>query len=219
MELDHVFEEKDIGVIVDSDLSFAEHISTKVRVANSMVGLIRRSFSYLNGKTFKKLYTAHVRPHLEYAQAAWAPMSRKLINMLENVQIRATKLVDGFGNLDYAERLRRLDLPTLVYRRQRGDMIEVYKHFTKYDRDTISSSFWPKDRTSRRLNHNFQLHDIKAKDGVRGVHYKSFYQRVPSMWNNLDTTVVNSENVNKFKNNLDDFWRDVRAKYDPTQSD
>ena len=219
MELDHVFEEKDIGVIVDSDLSFAEHISTKVRVANAMVGLIRRSFSYLNGKTFKKLYTAHVRPHLEYAQAAWAPMSRKLINMLENVQIRATKLVDGFGNLDYAERLRRLDLPTLVYRRQRGDMIEVYKHFTKYDRDTISSSFRPKDRTSRRLNHNFQLHDLKAKDGVRGVHYKSFYQRVPSMWNNLDTTVVNSENVNKFKNNLDDFWRDARAKYDPTQSD
>ena len=217
MELDHVFEEKDLGVIVDSELSFAEHISTKVRIANAMVGLIRRSFSYLSRKSFKKLYTAHVRPHLEYAQAAWSPMSRKLINMLENVQIRATKLVDGLGNLEYSERLRRLDLPTLVHRRQRGDMIEVYKHFTKYDYETISPSFRPKTRTSRRLNHDLQLYDLKAKDGVRGVQYKSFYQRIPKMWNELDSTVVKSEDTNKFKNNLDDFWRDVRVKYDHTQ--
>ena len=213
-ELDHVFEEKDLGLIVDSELSFSEHISTKVRTANAMVGLIRRSFSYLSGKSFKKLYTAHVRPHLEYAQAAWAPISKKLINMLENVQIRATKLVDGFGNLEYSKRLRRLDLPTLVYRRQRGDMIELYKHFTKYDKETISSSFRPKSRTSARLNHDLQLHELRAKDGVCGVHHKSFYQRSTKMWNELDTTVVKSENINTFKNNLDDFWRDVRVKYE-----
>ena len=48
--------------------------------------------------------------------------------MLENVQIRATKLVDGLGSLDYPERLWKLQLPTLAYRRARGDMIEVYKH-------------------------------------------------------------------------------------------
>mgnify|MGYP003343747904 CR=1 FL=1 len=53
--------------------------------------------------------------------------------MLENVQIRATKMIDGFNNLDYEERLRRLKLPTLVYRRARGDMIEVWKHFHTYN--------------------------------------------------------------------------------------
>ena len=47
--------------------------------------------------------------------------------MIENVQIRATKLVDGFHDLTYEERLKRLGLPTLTYRRERGDMIEVYK--------------------------------------------------------------------------------------------
>ena len=117
--------------------------------------------------------------------------------MLENVQIRATKLVDGFGNLEYPERLRRLNLPTLVYRRQRGDMIELYKHFTKYDKETISSSFRPKTRTSARLNHNLQLHELRAKDGVRGVHHKSFYQRSTKMWNALDTTVVTSDECRK----------------------
>ena len=93
-------------------------------------------------------------------------------------------------------------------------MIELYKHFTKYDKETISASFRPKTRTSARLNHNLQLHELRAKDGVRGVHHKSFYQRSTKMWNALDTTVVTSENINIFKNRLDDSWRDVPVKYE-----
>ena len=92
--------EKDLGVIIDSELLFEEHISNKVRVANAIVGLIRRSFTHLDCKSFTKIYTAFVRPHLEYAQSVWAPHFRKHINMLENVQIRASKLVDGLGNVD-----------------------------------------------------------------------------------------------------------------------
>ena len=116
-EIEHVFEEKGLGVIVDHDLSFSEHISSKIRIANAIVGLIRRSFSFLDIKTFTKLYTAFVRLHLEYAQSAWSPISKKHVNALENVQIRATKLIDGLGHLDYPERLKVIDLPTLRYRR------------------------------------------------------------------------------------------------------
>ena len=68
-ELDHVFEEKDLGVHFDAELKFEEHMAIKIKKANSIVGLIRRSFSYLDCKLFKKLYTTFVRPHLEYAQA------------------------------------------------------------------------------------------------------------------------------------------------------
>ena len=64
-EIEHVFNEKDLGVIIDSELLFEDHISTKVRVANGIVGLIRRSFTHLDRKSFTKIYTAFVRPHLE----------------------------------------------------------------------------------------------------------------------------------------------------------
>ena len=128
-ELEHVFDEKDLGVTIDVELTFEEHIARKIRIANGIVGQIRRSFSYLDCETFRRIYCAFVRPHLEYGQAAWAPHRVKEINALENVQIRATKLVDGLAKLDYAERLKRLNLPTLAFRRQRGDMIETYKHF------------------------------------------------------------------------------------------
>ena len=62
-ELEHVFEEKDLGVTFESDLKFDEHISAKVRKANVIVGLIRRTFSFLDCRMFKKLYTNFVRPH------------------------------------------------------------------------------------------------------------------------------------------------------------
>ena len=93
-----------------------------------MMGLIRRSFSYLSCYLFRKLYLAFVRPHLEYAQVVWAPYSKKLVNMIENVQIRATKMIDGLGAFDYPERSRKLNLPIMVHRRARGAMIELYKH-------------------------------------------------------------------------------------------
>jgi len=52
----------------------------------------------------------------------------------EKVQMRATKLVLTAKHLTYKERLRQLNLPTLKYRRTRGDMIEVLKLLTgKYD--------------------------------------------------------------------------------------
>ena len=130
--LEHVFEEKDLGVVIDSSLSFDEHISTKVKKANSIVGLIRRSFTFLDENLFKVLYAAFVRPNLEYAAAVWSPL-KKHISMLEKVQGRATKLVDGLNNLSAEERLQRLQLPTLTYRRQRNDMVEIYKHFHNYD--------------------------------------------------------------------------------------
>ena len=76
-ELEHVFSEKDLGVIIDSDLTFEEHITTKIKKANQMMGLVRRSFTFLDGNTFTRLYTTIVRPHLEYGQAVWSPHLKK----------------------------------------------------------------------------------------------------------------------------------------------
>ena len=205
-ELEHVFEEKDLGVYIDSELKFDEHISNKVNKANAMVGLIRRSFSYLDGELFKKLYTCFVRPHLEYAQSIWQPHLIKQKKMIENVQIRATKLVDGFHDLSYEERLKKLNLPTLTYRRERGDMIEIYKHIHNYDEQIISSNFRRQLRPSRR--HDFQLVENIPADGVRGKQHILFYFRNNRRWNELPANVVNAETINQFKNRLDEAWKE-----------
>ena len=97
---------KEHVISIDNKLSFGMHITEKVNKANSVVGAIRRSFEYLDKNTFKKLYAALVRPHLEYANVVWNPYKKKDITTLENVQRRATKMVPGLGDKSYDGRLK-----------------------------------------------------------------------------------------------------------------
>ena len=62
-------QEKDIGVIVDDQLKFENHMYEKIRKANNMMGLIRRSVIHLDEEMFLKLYKALVCPHIEYANS------------------------------------------------------------------------------------------------------------------------------------------------------
>jgi len=75
---------------------------------------------------FVLLHKALVRCHLECANTVWSPYKQHLIEEVEKVQKRATKLVHECKHLPYADRLKYLKLPTLKYRRHRGDMIETY---------------------------------------------------------------------------------------------
>ena len=65
--------ERDLGVQIDHDLKFDQQVEMVANKANKMLGLKRRSFTYLDGPTMKKLYTSLVRPILEYGNVAWAP--------------------------------------------------------------------------------------------------------------------------------------------------
>ena len=142
------------------------------------------------------------------------PTHTKANQITWNVQIHVTKLVDGLGDVEYKERLRRLNLPT--YRRRRGDMIELYKHFNSYDQNVIPTSFQPKERVSRK--HKFQLYYKRPRDGVRGIQHNSFYFRTSKLWNNLPSKVVHADTKNTFRNRLDVFWKDESIMYDQTAS-
>ena len=114
------------------------------------------------------LYKSMVRPHLEYANQVWAPRLKKHIEMLENVQRRATKLVPGLKDLEYEERLRRLKLPTLAYRRLRGDLIEVYKIMTgKYDPEVCEGLIVRRkdDRSTGHPHKIFKERELTARSG------------------------------------------------------
>ena len=119
IELEQSDGEKD-RVFVDEILSFNKHIQNQVNKANSIMGLIRRT--YLDEQSFKYLFQTLVRPHIEYAEAVWSPFKVGDIEKIENVQRRATKQVPTLKNMEYNERLKKLKMPTLKYRRMRGDM-------------------------------------------------------------------------------------------------
>ena len=65
--IESVDSEKDNGVIIDKSLSFGEHKSSKISIANRNLGLIFRTFTFMDKDMFLNLYKSLVRPHLEYA--------------------------------------------------------------------------------------------------------------------------------------------------------
>jgi Flp pilus assembly protein TadB len=75
------------------------------------MGLIRRTYTYLDEQSFKYLFQVLLRPHLEYAAAVWSPYKSSDIENIENVQRRATKLIPSLKNMEYADRLRKLQMP------------------------------------------------------------------------------------------------------------
>ena len=77
IELEKTTLEKDLGVHVDPSLTFSVHCEQQVNKANRLLGLIRRSYTYIDGGSLVKLFTALVRPHLEYANAVWYPAYKK----------------------------------------------------------------------------------------------------------------------------------------------
>ena len=97
--------------------------------ANRILGLLRISCQYLDQESIKMLFTALVRPHLEFGNGVWEPHFQKDQLLIEGVQRCATKLVPGLTELDYSERLKSIYLPSMKYCRERGNMIETYKYY------------------------------------------------------------------------------------------
>ena len=80
--------EKDLGVIFDGKLSFDAHIQNCISKANRILGIIKRSFSYLDKELFLLIYVykSMVRPHLEYANSIWSPKLKRQSAAIERVQ-------------------------------------------------------------------------------------------------------------------------------------
>ena len=77
-EIQKVKAEKDLGVTIDDKLKFREHITQKVNIAIRNLGIIFRTFSYMDKEMFLNLYKSKVRPHLEYATQIWSPIYKKI---------------------------------------------------------------------------------------------------------------------------------------------
>ena len=141
IELESVLSEKDLGVHIDHNINFQVHIGEIISKANKILGLIRRSFKYLNQDMFLTLYKTLVRSVLEYSSPVWSPRKKKDIKMVECVQRRATKLLGHIRGLPYPDRLKILNLTTLEYRIDRADLIQVFKIIKGIDRIDVNNFF------------------------------------------------------------------------------
>ena len=124
------------------------------------------------------------------------------MDKVEKVQRRATKLCTEIKDLPYKRRLQELRLPSMFYRRERGDMIQVYKILNKKD-PVDSEKLLPLNKSGRTRGHSMKLAKRLGKLNLRKY---SFGLRVTNDWNSLPECVVSAKTINEFKDKLDRFW-------------
>ena len=86
VNLETTTEERDLGIWMDSSLKFDGHVARAVSRANTVMGMIKRSFVHMDIPMLRQLYMALVRPLLEYGVVVWNPRFKKDIDMLESVR-------------------------------------------------------------------------------------------------------------------------------------
>jgi len=199
-ELNVVQQERDLGVIVTSDLKSSSQCLKSAATARRVIAMVRRTFRNLDIADFRLIYKTYIRPHLEFCIQAWSPHFVKDMEVLENVQRAATNLVAGLQKYSYPIRLQKIGITSLRERRVRGDMIEVHKLLTGKEQVDYKQFFTLADTPYDLRGHEKKL----VKDRSRLDSRKFFFsQRVVNGWNRLPANVVNAESVNSFKNAYD----------------
>ena len=148
--------------------------------------------------SFCILYNQRIRPHLDYGMTACPPGTSAESKLLEAVQSKATAMIYGMKKLNSEERRKKLGLMSLEQRRERGDMIEVFKILNGLTR--INPNYFWQVRDARGGS---RLIKERAENGRR--QRQSFFSyRVIQKWNLLSADIKMARSLEIFKNKLDE---------------
>lgn len=124
---------RDLGIIIDCNLSFTTHINTITKKSFKMLGFINRNtVNFKNINALKILFFALVRSHLEFGSIVWSPYYITFINTIENVQLKFLKLLCYKLNIplisknSYNMRMSKLSFISCEVRRKVADIMFIY---------------------------------------------------------------------------------------------
>ena len=191
---------KDLGVLINTDLSWKMHVNSISRQAATISYQILKSFRSKNIWTLVQLFKCYIRPRIEYNTQIWSPYLKQDIDKLENIQRRYTKFICQRCNIpfsSYEDRLKKLDLLSLQDRRIRYDLITMYKIINNLS-DLNFEDYFYKESISYSLRKNTTR--IKTKNNyASNVWSGSFFARASDYWNKLDVKISSAMSLKTFK--------------------
>ena len=114
---------KDLGIDISSSLVWNDHIRRVVNKCNKKMGMIKRAIGFnAPEKVSRSLFTALVRSDVEYGSSLWSGTSKRNLQLIEGIQRKATNYILHYPDIDYRERLSKLKLLPLSFRREIIDL-------------------------------------------------------------------------------------------------
>ena len=208
-EIPVVLSHPDLGVHIDSNLKFHQHIANTAHKAGGLAQSLLKATVCRSPDFMMPLFCAHVRPIIEYCSCVWSTGYVTDLRVLESVQWRWTKQVAGMSSLDYGTRLRSLNQFSVQGRLLRGDMIQCWKLFHGKCSIEPTSLFSMAPQSGTR-GHRFKVSHVRAATDVRK---RSFAARCVGPWNALPDCVVSIESLKSFKKMLADALGDALFEY------
>lgn len=188
----------DLGVTIDLSLKFHQHIANIVQKAGGVAQNLLKATVNREASFLLPLFIAHIRPLLEYCSSVWNLGYIGDLRLLESVQRRWTKNIQGMENLDYFQRLKALDLYSVQGRLLRHDMVKYWQIFHDYCAIDPEDMFYnpPLDTTR---GHQFKIAHVRTELELR----KRFFSvRGITLWNSLPNYVVSANTLSAFKASL-----------------
>ena len=188
---------KYLGVTLQSNCKWDNHINNITSKANQTLGFLRRNLKVNSTKIKEHAYKALVRPKLEYAASVWDPHTSSQINQIEKVQRRAARYVTNrFHNTSsVTDMLQDLNWPTLEARRLHTRLVMFYKITNHLVAIYPQNLLYPVDHRTRQSHTNCYRLIQTNKDTYK----YSFYPRTISQWNLLPPNITSADTLEGFK--------------------
>lgn len=193
---------RDLGVYLSSDCSWTPHINQMTQDARKMAAWVLSVFRDRSPLLMMTLFKTMVRCKLEYCCPVWNPSKISDIQTIENIQRSFTRRVNSCRDLNYWERLSKLQILSLQRRRERYMIIHVWKILNGKAPNDIEMIF----QTQRLgIKASIPSFNSTSQRSVSSNYDNSFGVKAAKLWNILPKDANSKTDLDCFKVALGNF--------------